>query len=90
MKDVRKVLTIFGSAKIAKIGTLLNRHCDYDKWQRDPRTHRFGTRRVEPGFLSGFFEKTISIEIHHMRRFTSTVPARGARAPNRAISNSCL
>ena len=23
-----------------------------------------------------------------MRRFTSTVPARGARAPNRAISNS--
>ena len=26
----------------------------------------------------------------HMRRFTSTVPARGARAPNRAISNSCL
>ena len=28
--------------------------------------------------------------ITHMRRFTSTVPARGARAPNRAISNSCL
>ena len=26
----------------------------------------------------------------NMRRFTSTVPARGARAPNRAISNSCL
>ena len=26
----------------------------------------------------------------YMRRFTSTVPARGARAPNRAISNSCL
>ena len=26
----------------------------------------------------------------HMRSFTSTVPARGARAPNRAISNSCL
>ena len=25
-----------------------------------------------------------------MRRFTSTVPARGARASNRAISNSCL
>ena len=25
-----------------------------------------------------------------MRRFTSTVPARGARALNRAISNSCL
>ena len=28
--------------------------------------------------------------ILYMRRFTSTVPARGARAPNRAISNSCL
>ena len=26
----------------------------------------------------------------HMRRFTSTAPARDARAPNRAISNSCL
>ena len=26
----------------------------------------------------------------HMRRFTSTAPARGARTPNRAISNSCL
>ena len=26
----------------------------------------------------------------NMRRFTSTVPARSARAPNRAISNSCL
>ena len=26
----------------------------------------------------------------YMRRFTSTVPARGARASNRAISNSCL
>ena len=26
----------------------------------------------------------------HMRRFTSSAPARGARAPNRAISNSCL
>ena len=26
----------------------------------------------------------------YMRRFTSTVPARGARALNRAISNSCL
>ena len=26
----------------------------------------------------------------HMKRFTSTVPARGARASNRAISNSCL
>ena len=26
----------------------------------------------------------------NMRRFTSTVPARGARALNRAISNSCL
>ena len=26
----------------------------------------------------------------YMRRFTSTVPARGARAPNRPISNSCL
>ena len=25
----------------------------------------------------------------YMRRFTSTVPARGARASNRAISNSC-
>ena len=25
-----------------------------------------------------------------MRRFTSTAPARGAQAPNRAISNSCL
>ena len=25
-----------------------------------------------------------------MRRFTSTAPARDARAPNRAISNSCL
>ena len=28
--------------------------------------------------------------IKYMRRFTSTVPARGARALNRAISNSCL
>ena len=28
--------------------------------------------------------------ISHMRRFTSTVPARGARAPNRTISNSSL
>ena len=26
----------------------------------------------------------------YMRRFTATVPARGARDPNRAISNSCL
>ena len=26
----------------------------------------------------------------YIRRFTSTVPARGARALNRAISNSCL
>ena len=24
-----------------------------------------------------------------MRRFTSTAPARGVQAPNRAISNSC-
>ena len=30
------------------------------------------------------------VQGHPMRRFTSTVPARGARAPNRAISNSCL
>ena len=28
--------------------------------------------------------------IMYMRRFTSTAPARGARAPNHAISNSCL
>ena len=28
--------------------------------------------------------------LSYMRRFTSTVPARGARALNRAISNSCL
>ena len=28
--------------------------------------------------------------IKHLRRFTSTVPARGARALNRAISHSCL
>ena len=26
----------------------------------------------------------------NMRRFTSTAPARGARVPNPAISNSCL
>ena len=26
----------------------------------------------------------------NMRRFTSTAPVRGARAPNHAISNSCL
>ena len=26
----------------------------------------------------------------YMRRFTSTAPARGARAPNRATSNSYL
>ena len=31
-----------------------------------------------------------SVPITDMRRFTSTVPARGARAPNRTISNSCL
>ena len=37
-----------------------------------------------------------NIDVHyfqhalHMRRFTSTVPACGARALNRAISNSCL
>ena len=28
--------------------------------------------------------------LNHMRRFTSTAPARGTRVPNRAISNSCL
>ena len=28
--------------------------------------------------------------LQYMRRFTSTAPARGARALNRAISNSCL
>ena len=31
-----------------------------------------------------------SLNYLHMRRFTLTVPARGARTPNRAISNSCL
>ena len=31
-----------------------------------------------------------NIVYSHMRRFTSTTPARGARAPNRALSNSCL
>ena len=36
-------------------------------------------------------EKEIDQPIEsHMRRFTSTAPARGAQAPNRAISNSCL
>ena len=31
------------------------------------------------------------IDLHQAyEAFTSTVPARGARAPNRAISNSCL
>ena len=34
--------------------------------------------------------KYIAEPLAHMRRFTSTVPARGARASNRAISNSCL
>ena len=37
--------------------------------------------------------KRLTISLRHkpyLRRFTSTVPARGARAPNRAISNSCL
>ena len=30
------------------------------------------------------------LQTAYMRRFTSTVPARGSRAPNRAISDSCL
>ena len=34
--------------------------------------------------------KKVNNLILHMRRFTSTVPARGARVPNHAISNSCL
>ena len=33
---------------------------------------------------------TLKLPVLHMRRFTSTAPARGTRAPNRAISNSCL
>ena len=38
-----------------------------------------------------FVERThCTSEPSYMRRFTSTVPARDARAPNRAISNSCL
>ena len=32
----------------------------------------------------------INVYRTYMSRFTSTVPARGARTPNRAISNSCL
>ena len=48
--------------------------------------------------VKSFYEKlstdddtlTIDFYIEHMRRFTATVPARGARARNRAISNSCL
>ena len=42
---------------------------------------------------NSFFQKHLSDALDankDMRRFTSTVPARGARAPNRAISNSCL
>ena len=35
-------------------------------------------------------QKNRSITKKDMKRFTSIVPARGARAPNRAISNSCL
>ena len=41
--------------------------------------------------ISERFNQTIQKKVRsYMRRFTSTVPARGARAPNCAICNSCL
>ena len=42
---------------------------------------------VERFSLKRFYSFVVYL---YMRRFTSTVPARGARALNRAISNSCL
>ena len=42
------------------------------------------------GVVCGFSEGGKITMLMDMRRFTSTVPARGARAPNRATSNSCL
>ena len=40
--------------------------------------------------LLDYQRKAVKLYKKYMRRFTSTVPARGARALNRAISNSCL
>ena len=48
---------------------------------------------VPPQESDKYHNDFLLIIIHiytYMRRFTSTAPARGARAPNRAISNSCL
>ena len=57
-------------------------------------------KKIVAEMLSGIISSYASLQIidhkflkpdhTHMRRFTSTAPARGARAPNRAISNSCL
>ena len=46
----------------------------------DPRRQR----------VEGSGEVRLNTRVLNMRHFTSTAPARGARVPNPAISNSCL